>query len=431
MVAILSITAALAQAFGYILYGRLFLQKAIRPNTASSLMFAYGTALLVVLEISEGATWHILALPITCAVMSIGIALLCLRKGATDPVDKVEAITFSADIWLTLLWAAIAFGYGDIAPFATGFLIAGNLTTITSFVPVLRSTWRNPERERPSPWVAWTIAYGLLTIVTIMADHGRNPALLIYPGLSVILHGTIATLSLGSHRKWVDAARSIYIARSKVHGNGMFAGRRFETGEPICVLSGRVIFGAVTQEGPNYIGLGPDVWIDPVLPLDHLNHRCEPNTAFGPHRTLRALRVIEPGEELTADYSTTEADPAWAMHCACGAPECRGTLHAIQRSFADADVAPEASPLMRLVWEKRRHIYRDGLAGAGIEAPKIMPIARPHVEPTKLQPVMRRRVRRSTVTPAKWTALTKPDLIGPRMELQPSASENVARKTDA
>ena len=111
-------------------------------------------------------------LPATCAALSVGVALLCLRKGATDRVDKVEATAFSADVWLTLLWAAIAFGYGNISPFSAGFLLAGNVTTLTAFFPVLRSTWRTPEREQPEPWLVWTAAYSLLALVTLLADQG-------------------------------------------------------------------------------------------------------------------------------------------------------------------------------------------------------------------------------------------------------------------
>ena len=120
----LAILSAVLQALGYILYTRLFLKKVIRPNAASSFMFAYGTALLVLLEASDGASWPMLALPATCAFMSIFIAMLCLRKGATEKVDKVEAVAFSADVWLTALWAAIAFGFGDISPYSAGFLLA-------------------------------------------------------------------------------------------------------------------------------------------------------------------------------------------------------------------------------------------------------------------------------------------------------------------
>lgn len=377
MIVQLAIAAAALQALGYVLYARLFLKKVIRPNAASSFMFAYGTALLVLLEYSEGATWPVLALPATCAALSVGIALLCMRKRATDPVDKVEATAFSADVWLTVMWVAIAFGYGNISPFSAGFLIAGNVTTLTAFFPVLRSTWKTPERERPEPWLVWTAAYAVLAVVTLLADQGRHPALLVYPLLSVALHGSIALMSLkGSARlaRWVDAARTIYIGRSGIHGHGMIAGRRFEAGDVVWKMTGTPVFGAVTESGPNYIGLGPDVWLDPDLPLDHVNHHCAPNAAFGPRRQLVALRPIGPHEEVTIDYSTTEADPAWSMRCGCGAAECRGTLYAIQHSFADRPEPPLASPLMQLVWRHRR-------AAAAASAFPQLPAAPPRFEP--------------------------------------------------
>lgn len=361
MIAILGLSAALFQALGYLLYIRLFARRVIRPNAASQFMFAYGTALLVLLEWGDNATWHVLALPATCAAMSVLVALMCLRKHATEPVDRIEAITFSADIWLTIFWVAIAFGYGDIAPYSAAFLVAGNITTLTSFLPVLRSTWNNPEREQPMPWIVWTIAYALLGVATIAADRGQNPALLLYPLLSVTLHGSVALMAFRRKPRadsWVDAERTIYIAQSGIHGQGMFAGRRFEPGEALCTLSGRAIFGAVTEDGPNYIGLGPDVWIDPVKPLDHVNHHCRPNAAFGPRRRLRALRLIHPGEEVTIDYSTTECDENWWMRCGCSAPDCRKVLFAIQRSFADQEEPPVASPLMQLVWRKRHDAFR-------------------------------------------------------------------------
>jgi SET domain len=399
----LAIAAALLQAVGYILYARLFLKKVIRPNAASSFMFAYGTGLLVLLEYSDGASWPVLGLPATCACLSVGIALLCLRKRATDPVDRVEAIAFSADVWLTLLWAAIAFGYGNISPFSAGFLLAGNVTTLTAFFPVLRSTWRTPERERPEPWLVWTAAYSLLSVVTLLADQGRHPALLAYPLLSVALHGSVAMMSLRASvglRQWVDAAKSIYIGRSPIHGKGMIAGRAFEPGERIWTLTGNMIFGAVTESGPNYIGIGPDVWIDPDKPLDHINHHCAPNAAFGPRRQLLALRPIEPHEEVTIDYSTTEADPAWTMGCDCGAAECRHQLFAIQRSFEDRPHAPHASPLMQLVWQHRR--------APALAPMPALPVAAPRFEPApafgRRQPILPASVARRRLLRARRSA---------------------------
>ena len=411
MIVQLAIAAALLQALGYLLYARLFMKKVIRPNAASSFMFAYGTALLVLLEYSDGASWPLLALPATCAALSIGIALLCLRKGATERVDQVEAVAFSADVWLTVLWAAIAFGYGAISPFSAGFLLAGNVTTLTAFFPVLRSTWRTPEREQPAPWLVWTAAYSVLAVVTLLADQGRHPALLVYPLLSVALHGSVAVMALRGRAglvRWVDAAKSIYIGRSPIHGEGMIAGRRFEAGEVVWRLTGKPVFGAVTESGPNYIGLGPDVWIDPDRPLDHINHHCAPNAAFGPRRQLLALRPIEPDEEVTIDYSTTEADPAWAMHCACGAAGCRGTLYAIQRSFADRPEPPMASPLMQLVWRQRRV---PAMASAFPQltmpvAARYQPSRRLHLLPSTIARRRALRDRRARRAGLLWPALS-------------------------
>jgi hypothetical protein len=381
----LAILAALLQALGYVLYARLFLKKVIRPNAASSFMFAYGTALLVFLEYGDGASWVMLALPATCAFMSVFIALLCLRKGATERVDKVEATAFSADVWLTILWAAIAFGYGSVDSFSTGFLLAGNVTTLTAFFPVLRSTWKTPERECPEPWLVWTLAYGVLAIVTLLADQGRHPALMVYPLLSMALHGTVAIMSLRAKaniQRWVDAARTIYIGASKIHGAGMIAGRRFEAGETVWKLTGTPVFGAVTASGPNYIGIGPNVWIDPDLPFDHINHHCAPNAAFGARRQLIALRPIDAHDEITMDYSTTEADPAWAMACSCGAEDCRRMLYSIQYAFAHRDEAPPASPVMQLVW-RNRHAAAAASAfpQLPVPAPAAVPASAPALPP--------------------------------------------------
>lgn len=357
VVAALGLSAALCQILAYVIYIRLFLKKGIRPNAASSFMFAYGTALMVLLEWQADADWTILMLPAVCAMLSICVAVLCLRKGATEPVDKVEKVAFWADIWLTVFWAAIAFGYGDISPFAVGFVIAGNLTTCTAFFPVLRSTLLTPQRENPLPWALWTLAYGLLSMTTVLVDKGQTPVLLIYPLLCTAFHGTVGLLALRSklnRKSWVDETGAVYLDQSPIHGTGMFAGKTFAKGDVICTLTGPVVFDAVTDSGPNFIGIGPSVWIDPDAPLDHINHCCDANTAFGSKRQLRATRRIEKGEELLLDYSTTEADPNWTMSCDCGSDKCRGILLPIQKAFAFDAEPPPASPLMSLVWRKRK-----------------------------------------------------------------------------
>jgi SET domain-containing protein len=86
-----------------------------------------------------------------------------------------------------------------------------------------------------------------------------------------------------------------------------------------------------------------------------INHSCAPNLepiAIGTHMWLVALRDIAPGEELGYDYAI-ELDEAHTptrkrlFPCACGAPECRGTL-----------LRPKRAPLSREVRLARAAIAR-------------------------------------------------------------------------
>lgn len=68
--------------------------------------------------------------------------------------------------------------------------------------------------------------------------------------------------------------------------------------------------------------------VDPGHPSAEwfMNHSCDPNMATLPDLlTGITLRDIEPGEELTYDYATTDSRYA-AFECCCGAPSCRKVI---------------------------------------------------------------------------------------------------------
>lgn len=353
---ILGVLAAIFQISGYLLYIRNFLKRSIRPNAASYLMFAYGTALVAFLALENGAQWPELLLLCACASMSVIIAIMCLRKNATEPVDRFEAIVFSADLWLTVGYALLVFSHVDKAAYAAAFLILGNVTTLTSFMPILRSTWRDPRREQPLPWIVWSCAYLLLTAATLATTGLSEPVLLLYPLANVTLHVAMALFSLRKSlggRNFNSGGSSLYHDNSPIAGEGVFAGRAFAPGEKIWTMTGIVYGNSRTGQDPDFVGLGPGLWMDPDAPLNKLNHSCNPNAYFGPKRQLFALRPIRKGEEVTFDYSTSEVDEDWHMDCDCRAPGCRHGLFAIQISFADRDEPPPASPLMQLIWRKR------------------------------------------------------------------------------
>ena len=358
--AYLGLIAGAFQLIAYMIYIRYFIKDAIRPNATSWVMFSYGTLLMLFLQWQEGASWELLILPAVCAAMSLIVAVLCYKRGSAGPTDAFEKGAFSADIGLTVGYLALLGTKANGPFFNFGFLIAGNLTTLTAFLPILRSTWKNPENEKAAPWIFWSVAYAFLVVSTLVTNETSTPALLIYPCLSLILHGSIAGLALMApriDRNYTDKTQTTYVALSSIEGLGIFAGRNLTTGMPICVLKGQHKFGAVAMEtGPNWIGVDKSEWIDPDLPLDHINHSCDPNAAFSEGLILRALRPIVRDEEITMDYSTTEADVSWNMSCSCGVPTCRKTLTSIQIAFADAIVPPPALPAMQEIWSHAKAV---------------------------------------------------------------------------
>jgi uncharacterized protein len=54
----------------------------------------------------------------------------------------------------------------------------------------------------------------------------------------------------------------------------------------------------------------------------YMNHSCEPS-CFGTYNFEIAVRDIEPGEELTGDYSIYGINADESLTCACGKPSCR------------------------------------------------------------------------------------------------------------
>lgn len=108
---------------------------------------------------------------------------------------------------------------------------------------------------------------------------------------------------------------SLAILKSPIHGYGVFARERLRKGQFIAELRGSKVkyhpgvYGQSNRYG-DWIGIGKDTWIDPIDEFQYLNHSCDPSAGLRGARVLKmyAMRDIEPGEEITIDYSTTEED---------------------------------------------------------------------------------------------------------------------------
>jgi SET domain-containing protein len=136
------------------------------------------------------------------------------------------------------------------------------------------------------------------------------------------------------------------VVRSKIHGYGLVARRKFVAGEVVCYGDGVIwqqgqdfddtycllLSGYVQQPDGTFTDSGPDVFFDLADQTRWINHSCEPNVDIDSRWDVErqtivvwwvATRDIEVGEELAYDYAfAAEA----AEPCMCGVGSCRGVI---------------------------------------------------------------------------------------------------------
>jgi SET domain-containing protein len=126
------------------------------------------------------------------------------------------------------------------------------------------------------------------------------------------------------------------VKQSPIHGNGLFAREQISKGEIVCVKGGYIfnrqtLAGLQQSLGPAEIQIAEDLFIGPVDgeqregSMIFSNHSCDPNIGVQGQIVFVAMRDIEPGEELTHDWATTD-DDSYEMQCKCGATSCRGVI---------------------------------------------------------------------------------------------------------
>ena len=141
--------------------------------------------------------------------------------------------------------------------------------------------------------------------------------------------------------------RRFQVRRSSVHGRGVFAVAPIARDELIIEYTGEVIGWPEAlrrhphdPEDPNhtfYFSLEGGKVIDAKVGGNSsrwINHACEPNCQADEtdgRVFIRALRDLQPGDELFYDYGlvlderqTAKLKKQYA--CRCGSPACRGTM---------------------------------------------------------------------------------------------------------
>jgi len=114
-------------------------------------------------------------------------------------------------------------------------------------------------------------------------------------------------------------SRKTAVRASPIHGKGLFAVEAIRSGEIVCVKGGHVfdrtrLRQITAQLGPAEIQIGEDLFIGPLTREERegsmifSNHSCDPNIGVRGQIVFVAMRDIEPGEELTHDWATTDDD---------------------------------------------------------------------------------------------------------------------------
>lgn len=101
----------------------------------------------------------------------------------------------------------------------------------------------------------------------------------------------------------------------------LHATRHFTPGDVLCNFS-----AGITQSYPTYLTVqtGTDRHIT-LMPefLQYINHSCSPNVFFDTtSMQLICLQPLQPGDEFTFFYPSTEWDMAQPFVCNCGSKDC-------------------------------------------------------------------------------------------------------------
>ena len=143
--------------------------------------------------------------------------------------------------------------------------------------------------------------------------------------------------------------RRIQVRQSGVHGKGVYAIRPINKGEVVIEYKGEMVTWKQAERRHPHDPDDPDhtffFHIDDKHVIDAayggnaarwINHACKPNCESDIDEQryrvyIRALRRIEPGEELFYDYGLVIDEPYTKklkkqFACRCGAKRCRGTM---------------------------------------------------------------------------------------------------------
>lgn len=127
--------------------------------------------------------------------------------------------------------------------------------------------------------------------------------------------------------------KSLLACRPGPAGVGVFALRAIEPGRRLLEFTGPVLDRKALDAAlacatvDSYLQIATDSYMGPSGAMDDfINHSCDPNCGLRFSRSrivLTAIRPIEPDEEITFDYATTQNAYPYRFSCSCDSSNCR------------------------------------------------------------------------------------------------------------
>lgn len=130
-----------------------------------------------------------------------------------------------------------------------------------------------------------------------------------------------------------------------IDGLGLFATQDISQDQLLAIKGGRLITEQTLLANLNVINgshhqVTPSLYLAGLTPeevdatLIGYNHSCDPNAYVDGNISLRSLRPIAEGEEVTVDYGTIFSGDTQTFECKCGSGSCR---HVVQPSVDSVD----------------------------------------------------------------------------------------------
>lgn len=198
-VAFFGILAFVLHLVAYVMYAQQVLAEKVKPNVATWLMWLFGG--IVEWQTYDHMTdshWSSSLLPLACVLGLVAITLATIvsqvreRWRGTGRViyhkPKLHDWAFvSFDVMALAIWL-----WFDLAELANTIAVG---TTIVTFIPIWRTTWQEPESERPTMWLIWCTAYMCMLAAVLLRGSDNLLWQSFYPLYFFALHAVVAVLA--------------------------------------------------------------------------------------------------------------------------------------------------------------------------------------------------------------------------------------------